>query len=304
MKTKKVWIAVAVACAVIVAGVWLVRRNAQRLSVTTGTDEISSSGTTSEQPNGEVDRTDGSSAGNTTAEPSPSSSPASSSTFIPGYRPALTRAAAEASGGTTVNGATATTTSGEAGGASGEPALSDGALRLESVGAYAGDFVEDGTNDAVGDTAALLVTNTSGRMLQMAEITFQVNATEQARFVLTNIPAGARVLALEQNRRSYSAADDYSFGRTAAAYTDAGMPEGDAFVLDTATTGQLAVENHSGADYERLYVYYKYVQADGVYLGGITFRVPFDNLANGARAQSAAGHFDPAASRVVAITTE
>ena len=286
MKAKKAWIAAAVVvlCAAVLTIVWLTQRGQE----------------TPDAPNGADASTTTRAAGDTT-----DASATSPSAFTPGYRPAITRATGAATTQTTAGDGTDATTANEgADGAVGDLTLSDGALRLESVGAYTGDFVEDGTNDAVSDTAALLVTNTSARMLQMAEITFQVNATEQACFVLTDIPAGATVLALEQNRRAYSAADAYSYGRTAAAYTDAGMPEGDALVLDTATAGQLAVENRSGTDYERLYVYYKYVQADGVYLGGITFRVPFDHLANGARGESVAGHFDPTVSRIVAVTVE
>lgn len=289
MKAKSAWIAAAVVvlCAAIVTTVWLTRRDREMPDASGGADVSTSASTAG-------DATD-----------STGTSATSPSAFAPGYRPAITRATGTKTTQTTAGDGTDATTANEGtDGTAGDLVLSDGALRLESVGAYTGDFVEDGTNDAVADTAALLVTNTSARMLQMAEITFQVNAAEQARFVLTDIPAGATVLALEQNRRAYSAADAYAYGRAATAYTDAGMPTEDAFVLDTATAGQLAIENRSGTDYARLYVYYKYVQADGVYLGGITFRVPFDHLEDGARGESVASHFDPAVSRIVAVTAE
>lgn len=280
MKVKKGWFAAAIvlcaAVAAMAAVVWLTQ-GGETADIPQATETVEN--TTGENGTGDM----------------------AASVFTPGYHPLRTRAASVTSAReTTENG----TTTGEMAGETGDVVLSDGALCLESVGAYTGDFVEDGTNDAVSDTAALVVTNTSERMLQMAEITFQVNATEQAVFVLTDIPAGARVLVLEQNRRTYRDADDYSFGRTATAYTDAGLPEESGLTPDAATAGRIAIENHSGKDYKRVFVYYKYVQTDGVYLGGITFRVPFNDLANGARGESAAGHFDPAVSRIVAITGE
>ena len=179
--------------------------------------------------------------------------------------------------------------------------LSDDCLILTSLGGYSGNYLEDGSDDLVSNVAAILVTNNGDRMLQVADITFQVNETEQATFRITDLPAGATVLALEQNRRPYSDEDDYTYGRVASGYIDPPSLEEERFSLDTSQAGKLTLENLTGETYGKVYVYYKYVQLGGVYLGGITYRVPFENVAPGEAAESLAGHFNPNNSRIMAV---
>ena len=181
------------------------------------------------------------------------------------------------------------------------PMLSDECLTLTSLGGYSGNYLEDGTDELVSNVAAILVTNNGDRMLQVADITFQVNDTEQATFRITDLPAGTTVLALELNRRTYSDEDDYSYGRTASGYIDEPSLEEDKFELDTSEAGKLTLINLTGETYGKVYVYYKYVQVGGIYLGGITYRVPFENVPANGESESPAGHFNPANSRIMAV---
>lgn len=181
------------------------------------------------------------------------------------------------------------------------PHLSDNCLTLTSLGGYSGNFLEDGSDDRVSNVAAILVTNNGERMLQVADITFQVSETEQAVFRITDLPAGATVLALELNRRPYSDGDDYTYGQTASGYVDAPSLEEERFDLDTTQAGKLTLKNRTDEAYGKVYVYYKYVQVGGIYLGGITYRVPFENLPAGGEAESPAGHFHPKNSRIMAV---
>lgn len=181
------------------------------------------------------------------------------------------------------------------------PHLSDDCLTLTSLGGYSGNFLEDGSDDVVSNVAAILVTNNADRMLQVADITFQVSETEQAVFRITDLPAGATVLALELKRRPYSDADDYTYGQTASGYVDTPSLEEERFDLDTTQAGKLTLKNRTDEAYGKVYVYYKYVQVGGIYLGGITYRVPFENLPAGGTAESPAGHFHPKNSRIMAV---
>ena len=63
--------------------------------------------------------------------------------------------------------------------------LSDQNLKVESIGGYAGPFLEDGSDEPMANVAAILLTNQSEQMLQIAEIDFQVNETETAHFKVT-----------------------------------------------------------------------------------------------------------------------
>ena len=68
--------------------------------------------------------------------------------------------------------------------------LSDSNLTVESIGAYSGSFIEDGSDEATKNVTAMLITNNSDQMLQVALIDFQVNSNETASFKVTNLPAG------------------------------------------------------------------------------------------------------------------
>lgn len=66
--------------------------------------------------------------------------------------------------------------------------LSDSNLTVESIGAYSGSFIEDGSDEATKNVTAMLITNNSDQMLQVALIDFQVNSNETASFKVTNLP--------------------------------------------------------------------------------------------------------------------
>lgn len=178
--------------------------------------------------------------------------------------------------------------------------LSDPNLSAEVVAKYSGSFVEDGTNAATTDVTAMVITNNSDKMLQIGTISFQVNGSETAEFTITNLPAGASVLALESNRRTFREGDDFSYGKVASSYIDMPSLESDKFDI-LEEDGKLTLVNKTGESYAKVYVYYKYVQLGGAYLGGITYRVPFENVPANGRVESIAGHFRPEGSKIVAV---
>lgn len=178
--------------------------------------------------------------------------------------------------------------------------LSDSNLTVEAVGSYSGNFLEDGSDEPTANVAAMLVTNNSERMLQIAEITFQVNDTETASFKVTNLPAGTSVLVLESNKREFKEEDSYTYGETVSGYMDQPTLEEDKFELITEK-GKITLKNNTDQSYEKVYVYYKYVQLGGAYLGGITYRTPFENVPAGGEVEAVAGHFNPDSSKIMAV---
>lgn len=178
--------------------------------------------------------------------------------------------------------------------------LSDPNLTVEAIGSYTGNFLEDGSDEPTANVAAMLVTNNSERMLQIADITFQVNDTETASFRVTNLPAGTTVLVLESNKREFKEEDSYTYGETASGYMDQPTLEEDKFELVTEE-GKITLKNNTDQAYEKVYVYYKYVQLGGAYLGGITYRTPFENVPAGGEIEAVAGHFKPDSSQIMAV---
>lgn len=151
--------------------------------------------------------------------------------------------------------------------------LSDSNLTVESIGAYSGSFIEDGSDEATKNVTAMLITNNSDQMLQVALIDFQVNSNETASFKVTNLPAGTSTLVLESNKREFSDKDTYTYGNAATGYMDQPTLEEDKVELKTEN-GKITLKNKTDKELKTVYVYYKYMQIGGAYLGGITYRTP------------------------------
>lgn len=178
--------------------------------------------------------------------------------------------------------------------------LSDSKLKVEAVGRYSGDFIEDGSDEPIDNVAALLITNNSEQMLQIAEITFQVNDDETAFFKITDIPSGTSALVLEANKREFRAEDSYIYGETVTGYMEQPTLEEDKFELVTEK-GKITLKNKTDKSYEKIYVYYKSIQLGGAYLGGITYRTPIENVLAGDEVEAIARHFDPDTSKIMAV---
>lgn len=178
--------------------------------------------------------------------------------------------------------------------------LSDPNLTVESIGAYSGSFIEDGSDEATKNVTAMLITNNSDQMLQVALIDFQVNSNETASFKVTNLPAGTSTLVLESNKREFSDDDTYTYGNAATGYMDQPTLEEDKVELKTEN-GKITLKNKTDKELKRVYVYYKYVQIGGAYFGGITYRTPFENVGAGKEAEAVAAHFNPDSSQVMGV---
>ena len=178
--------------------------------------------------------------------------------------------------------------------------LADSNLTVEAVGSYSGNFLEDGSDEPTANVAAMLITNNSDKMLQIAEISFKVNEKDTAVFKVTDLPAGTSTLVLESNKREFSEEDAYTYGETATAYIEQPSLEEDKFELETED-GKITLKNKTDKSYEKVYVYYKYVQIGGAYLGGITYRTPFENVPAGGEAEAVAAHFNPESSKIMAV---
>lgn len=178
--------------------------------------------------------------------------------------------------------------------------LSDPNLTVESIGAYSGSFIEDGSDEATKNVTAMLITNNSDQMLQVALIDFQVNSNETASFKVTNLPAGTSTLVLESNKREFSDKDTYTYGNAATGYMDQPTLEEDKVELKTEN-GKITLKNKTDKKLKRVYVYYKYVQIGGAYFGGITYRTPFENVGAGKEAEAVAAHFNPDSSQIMGV---
>ena len=178
--------------------------------------------------------------------------------------------------------------------------LSDSNLIIEKVGSYTGNYLEDGSDEPIEKVAAIIISNTSDKMLQVGDITFKVNDKENATFRVTNLLPHTSALVLESNKRKYSDKDDYSYGTVVNAYLDDPDLLEDKFEV-IKENGNLKLKNKTDKTYKKVYVYYKYVQSGGAFMGGITYRVPFENIGGKKTVTSVANHFSANTSVIVDV---
>ena len=165
-------------------------------------------------------------------------------------------------------------------------------LVCTDVDSYTGLFMEDGSDEPVSDVMRLVVKNTADQDLQYAEIGL-VYGEEVREFSVTNLVSGASCVLLEKNRQALVNDDMSDVYVEHVVFFSEPMDLMEGQFEITGQDGFLNVKNISGHDVSGdVVVYYKYA-VDGVYYGGITFRVRVsDGLKDGEIRQVPAVHFD------------
>lgn len=179
----------------------------------------------------------------------------------------------------------------------------DNGIEIVSVGKYAGEYMEDGTDEVVSNVLMIVVRNTSERTLQYAEISLKADGKE-AVFNISTLPPGEEMVALEKNRTEYVSEDEYksaSINKVAIFDKEPTLYE-NIFEI-SAADGILNVKNISDKDIDGdVFVYYKNV-SDNMYYGGITYRARISGgISAGDTEQIMARHYTLDGSKVLFIT--
>jgi hypothetical protein len=154
---------------------------------------------------------------------------------------------------------------------------------------YSGEFFEDGTHEPVTNVAAALIENRSPEFLDLATITYEVGG-RTAEFVVTGLPPGGKAWVLEKNRLTIKDNAKFRFlDCTSTFRQDAVLTTNDLAISPSGNT--LTVCNTSEYTLENVCIYYKTMDDDGVYLGGISYMLAFDTLAPGESALRPSSHF-------------
>lgn len=175
-------------------------------------------------------------------------------------------------------------------------------LEITSVGRYAGNFVEDGSDDIVSDVCAITVRNNAENTVQYAEISMNIGG-ESYCFKLSTLPQGKSVQLLELSRQPLPESTDgltASLSSFAPFDTEPTLCE-DAISIDAQDTA-ITITNVSGSDITgQIYVYYKSAYGD-LYIGGITYRTGVSGLAAGESTTLYASHYSTAYSKIMFVT--
>ncbi len=175
--------------------------------------------------------------------------------------------------------------------------ISSGRIRIVALGSYSGLFFEDGSDEEKEDIFAVVVTNTTDRFLQYSEITFSDGNGKEASFSISNIPSGASCLALEKNAKEY--AKSYEYQEDVSAFIGDVSLHRDVFSWEIADN-ILELSNNGTDDIKEVYVYYKNAE-EGVYLGGITYRVRFEDLGAKEEGQELSKHLSASKSNIMMV---
>ena len=173
-------------------------------------------------------------------------------------------------------------------------------LVIESIGQYTGPFVEDGSDVPKANVASIVVKNKSSQLLQYAEINLSVN-DEIITFKVSTLPAGTSALVLESTGKfEFNDNDNYRYVDSIYTYlNEASLMENKVEIIKDDK--KLAIKNKSNENLGTVYVYYKYVQQGGLYLGGITYRSKFENVEAGATIEVDANHFSKDTSVILMV---
>lgn len=170
-------------------------------------------------------------------------------------------------------------------------------------------YLEDGSDVYVSNVAALYVTNISEYYLEYATVKCEFNGQE-ATFVVTGLKPGASAWVLEKDRMVVPGTSSNDI--TANHISDDHIMRYDSQDLTAGVdvdfqSGYLTATNNTPWDLRSVYIYYKQQflieneYQNGIYLGGITYRVYLGDISKGESVQSIAAHCTPQGCEVVRI---
>ncbi len=181
--------------------------------------------------------------------------------------------------------------------------LGQAGLECNGYSLYKGKFVEDGSDEEVEDVAAILITNRSGKFLDLATLTYDIDG-ETAVFVVTGLPNGQSAWVLESERKTARADSVFTCTDVVPGYRSDAVASIDGLQISKGV-GLITATNNSDAVMKDVFVLYKVVNTDGNYLGGITYKINIGDLEPGQTVEKLSAHFSPDAKIVrIAQNTE
>lgn len=147
---------------------------------------------------------------------------------------------------------------------------------VEQISSYNGYYIEDGQDQAVSNVAAIVVTNKGSDLEFLGIGIAQVGIS--LTFSGSQIPSGATVIILEQNKAAYNGAACYSCTATVNRIEKFSMEEG-RIKIEQEVDGTFTVYNISEETLPSVRVQFKkYLPGEDIYVGGITYTVTIPDL--------------------------
>ncbi|MBQ5951129.1 MAG: hypothetical protein IJL66_03140 [Lachnospiraceae bacterium] len=173
---------------------------------------------------------------------------------------------------------------------------------IEKLSTYNGYYIEDGKDESVSGVAAIVLTNKG------SDATFVGVGISQAGGALafsgSQIPAGATVIILEQNKAAYDGNPCYSCTASVNRVDHFNMEE-DKIRIQPEADGTFTVFNLTEETFPRVRIQFKnYLPDEDVYVGGITYNLTLTDIEGGEEVNVNSGHYDPRYTRFVTVAIE
>ncbi len=167
---------------------------------------------------------------------------------------------------------------------------------------YSGEFPEDGSFSQKENVLALKIANNSDKDLRLIRIIVTTNKKEML-FEATTLTAKSKMTVFEKNAQTLEENEKITDikSENRVDFDSYVSKKSESIELMTAN-GIFNVKNISGDDIgSDIFVYYKKIDENGDYFGGITFRSKAAGLKNGELKQIPASHFDIHDSKVIFV---
>lgn len=167
--------------------------------------------------------------------------------------------------------------------------------------AYEGPFLEDGSMDEVVDAAALVVRNTSAYDIEKAGITVKT-ADGTLVFSAEYIPAGERLMILEQDRQLYTRQQPTQLSGWERLCAEQGTA---AIQITHEDMGTIRVTNTTDkALFNIRFLHKNYLPESDIYIGGITYETKLDSLQPGESVHIQPEHYAAGYSKIFRIDAQ
>ena len=181
-------------------------------------------------------------------------------------------------------------------------AIPNTSLTIQNIASYDGIFLEDGSDSPVSGIYSIVLKNTGSMDVEFARITLSCDGTP-ITFELSDLPAGAAVVAQEINQTAYQDGVYRDYNADIAESDGLEQSAGKISVQENED-GSLTVSNLTDRLIPCIRIFYKFYMSDeDVYVGGITYTAKLTDLEAGASQTIIPSHYSRGYSKVVMIRT-
>ena len=164
---------------------------------------------------------------------------------------------------------------------------------------WTGDYMEDGSDDAVKEVMALKFTNVGTQDVQYAEYLFKIGK-KTASFKLSDLPSGQSCIVLEANRNKFSEKDVLSLVSRVVVQVDAIPLAQDQVLVVDNSDNSITIMNMTEKEIPVVRAFYKtYDTKEKAFIGGITYTAKAENVPAGGGVTLTPTHFQSGKSMIV-----